>query len=68
MSPRETEEQLKKVEFFIEKENRQYIILKKQTSELMRIAEELEGVWMKETTIKYQQQEGDLVYSPHLFK
>lgn len=67
MSPDETEDQLKKVEFFTEKENHTYVSSKNGVSPLVTVSEALENVWMKEADMAYQKQEGELVHTPYLF-
>ncbi len=68
MSPQETEEQMKKVEFFTAKDNHAYITSQKGTSQLAHIIEASESIWMKESNIVYRKQGGNLVYTPYLFE
>lgn len=67
MSPDETEEQLRKVELFTEKENRRYTTPKEGISPLDGVSKALEDVWIKQADAPYRRQSGPIIYSPHLF-
>lgn len=67
ISPQETEEQMKKVEFFTKKENIAYVTPKKGETKIDGIIKNLEKIWIKERGVEYIKHDGDSMYTPHLF-
>lgn len=62
MSVYETREQMDKIQFFSKEQNYSYLKAPKgHQPELMRIAQQLEEVWLKDPSFHYKRQEGEFL-------